>query len=137
MIWQSKKILTDGGYFNDDNENCRKYKKHLDSIYACVVDYGYTYKEIPTKDDQNDGRRVTEEHFAIEVLESKRPQFEKCMEELNIALKTEMLTKDGKKSLFYTFKSQNLPELKNIIRGIVKTKQQQAAAIAKSKGNSK
>ena len=131
-----EKILTTGGYFHDDPDYI-KYKKHLDSIYACVVDYGYTYKEIPTKGDQNDGRRVTEEHFAIEVLESKRPQFEECMAELNIALKKEMLKKDGKECLFYTFRTKNFPELKEIIRGMVKTKQQQATVMAQSKGNSK
>ena len=132
-----EKILTDGGYFQDDVHS-NKYKKHLDSIYACVVDYGYIYKEIPSKDDQNFGRIATEEHFAIRVLESKRPQFEECMEDLNIALKTEMLRKDGKENLYYTFKSKNLPELKNITRGVVKTKQQQTNnAMFQSKGNAK
>ena len=131
-----EKILTDGGYFQDDLHS-HKYKEHLDTIYACVIDYGYIDKEIPSKDDQNVGRRPTEEHFAIEVLESKRPQFEECMADLNIALKTEILRKDGKESLYYTFKSKNLPELKNITRGIVKTKQQQANLMAQSKNNTR
>ena len=131
-----EQALIDGGYFNV-NIHSEKYRAHLDTIYADVVDYGYLNRTVPIRDEQNCGKLPTEEHFVIRVLSNKRAQFEECMADLNIALKTEMLKIGGKESLCYTFKSKNLPELKNIVRGMVKIKEQQAKVAAQNKGMTK
>ena len=48
------------------------------------------------------------------------------MKDLNIYLTKEMLKKDGEEKEFYMFKSRNLPELRSIVRGSVKIKEQEA-----------
>ncbi|MBP5399795.1 MAG: hypothetical protein J6Y53_05210 [Alphaproteobacteria bacterium] len=132
-----EKALIDGGYF-EENIHSNKYKPHLDTLYSAVIDYGYLDRAIPVKNEQNYDRAApTEEHFVIRVLSNKREQFEECMADLNIALRTEMLKIDGKEALCYTFKSKNLPELKNIIRGMVKIKEQQAKVAAQDRGITK
>lgn len=132
----AKEKLIAGGFITEDCKfeyNFRKYFKYLDTIYDAVVDYGYTQKVVPEQvDSENIGRKDTDEFTAFYVKQQKKEEFEAAMKALNIYLDKEMLSFEGdnKEREAYTFKSSNIPELKQIIRGTVKTKQKEAATQA-------
>ena len=117
--------------FIDDSFSYAKYSKHMDAIFDSVIDYGYVDRVVDGQSgNPNIGRKDTEEYCAFRVKENKKEDFEKIMQDLNIYLSKEKLKSAGQERDFYMFKSNNIPELKNIIRGSVKIKQQEAAIIS-------
>ncbi len=117
--------------FIDDSFSYAKYSKHMDAIFDSVIDYGYVDRVVDGQaGNPNIGRKDTEEYCAFRVKENKKEDFEKIMQDLNIYLSKEKLNSAGQERDFYMFKSNNIPELKNIIRGSVKIKQQEAAIIS-------
>lgn len=119
----TKEKLLKGGFIKDSPE-FSKYEPHLDKIFNAITDYGYVDKVVDSqKGNTNLGHKDTEEYCVFRVKEEEKANFKHIMEDLNIGLGEENLTKDGEKKQFYSFKSRNLPELKSIIRGVVKTKE--------------
>lgn len=129
----AKEKLIKGGFITDTPE-FKKYEPYLDNIFKAVTDYGYVSKIVASQqNDSNIGRKDTEEHCVFKVADKDKKSFKEMMEDLNIFLKEETLTKDGKAQEFYSFKSRNLPELKSIVRGVVKVKENEQAQINMAK----
>ncbi len=115
------------GGFIDNSLAYVKYLRHLDKIFDAIIDYGYVDRIIPEHiDNPYVGRKDTEEYCAFRVRTQDKEEFENIMKDLNIYLTKEMLKKDGEEKEFYMFKSRNLPELRSIVRGSVKIKEQEA-----------
>lgn len=123
----AKDKLIEGDFITEGVEYS-KYSKHLDKIFDAVIDYGYVNRIVPEQmNNPNNGRKDTEEFVAFRVKKESKKEFEDAMKDLNIYLSEERLKQDGTEKEFYMFKSKNVPELRQIIRGSVKIKKQEAA----------
>lgn len=124
--------------FIQDSPRFWIYGPYLDTIFNSVIDYGYVNRVVPSqKDDPNIGRKDTEEFFVFRVNDDKKADIEKIMQNLNIFLSKENLTKHGSAYEWFVFKSENLPELKAVIRGCVKTKKQEEEIVLTNMSNTK
>ena len=112
--------------FIQDSPRFWIYNPYLDTIFDSVIDYGYVDKVVSSqKDNPNILHKDTEEFCVFRVKDDKKTDIEKIMQNLNIFLSKESLKKDGSAYEWFVFKSENLPELKAVIRGCVKTKKQE------------
>ena len=122
----AKDKLIKGGFITEGIEYS-KYSKHLDKIFDAVIDYGYVNRIVPEQmNNPNIGRKDTEEFVAFRVKKESKKEFEDAMKDLNIYLSEERLKQDGTEKEFYMFKSKDVPELRKIIRGSVKIKENEA-----------
>lgn len=120
-----KKLIQNG--FIEPSYRFDKYRKYLDTIFDIVVDGGYINKVISVeKNNPNLGHKDTKEFCVFRIKGDQKANFEKIMQDLNIFLFKENLEKDGTMHEWFVFKSENLPELRAIIRGCVKIKMQES-----------
>ena len=120
-----KEKLIQNGFIKDSHE-FSKYNKYLDAIFGAIVEYGYIDKPVPEqKDNPNIGRIDTEEFCVFKVKDEEKAKFEKIMQDLNIFLSKENVKEGNSRHEWFCFKSKNFPELKAIVRGCVKLKNQE------------